>query len=343
MCGIAYVMRLDGKPAQKQLLKIYTKQKDRGSEGFGYITIDKAQKMKGFKRFQHEKEMREHLSKSASEHILFHHRFPTSAINVPETAHPILVSHKELKYDYYVTHNGVLSNDAALRRDHEKLGYPYTTEISAEYRTKKGKVFYGKISWNDSEALAIELARNIEGLQELTRAKGTIAYIVLQVGKANKKVENVFFGTNGGNPLTLTQSPQGVVIASEGGRAVIDDVCFKLDPKAQTLEPYARVQMESYYARPVGYIQSPYSYGGYDGGYDGASDYNPKGTSGNVSEIENEIEALSQQIADCKADIELSVSDGDTDAEQELAIELYGLEKEMLKLQKDYENASIPF
>jgi predicted glutamine amidotransferase len=244
MCGIVYQRREDMRPCSKGVLKRYRKQKDRGEDGFGYVSVSEGGVIEEYKRFQDEKAVKRALERSASSHVLFHHRFPTSTPNLAEAAHPIRVSNKELDFDYYVVHNGVINNGDDYKDEHEALGYKYTTEIETQYRTAKGKLFTAEVQYNDSETLAIELARTLEGLQGGVRTKGTIAYIVMQVEKASKKLVATYYGTNGGNPLTVDRTNGILTIASEGGKAIESLTCFRMSDTGEvstrvlTIPPY---------------------------------------------------------------------------------------------------------
>lgn len=242
MCGIVYVKRLDRAVAAKQVAKRYSKQQHRGSEGFGYIGVKTNGTISPLQHTQFEHEIRQKLNASSLTEILFHHRYPTSTPNVPESAHPLFIGNKELAYNYYVVHNGIISNDEDLKEVHEGLGYSYLTEIKTQYRTKKGHVYISDIVFNDSEAFAIELARTIEGLQPECMAKGAIAYIAYQVDKRSGEVMGVYFGTNGGNALTLEFTKESIIIASEGGKDIVDNKGFMLTRDNKVVETAVKLQ-----------------------------------------------------------------------------------------------------
>lgn len=224
MCGIAFVMKKDGRPAIKQLIKAYEKQKSRGQEGFGYVAFTDGEIDDVF-RSATETGIYTSLKKLDSKGILFHHRMPTSTPNFKEGAHPIYVSNARLKYDYYVVHNGVIRNDTFLKEKHEKLGYKYTTEMfKEEVWTTRDETYKEKdrvVQFNDSEALAIEVAEAIENGKDSVDAYGSIAFICMQVEKAspddNVKIINIFFGRNT-NPLNLEDNDHFLKLTSEGGR-----------------------------------------------------------------------------------------------------------------------------
>ena len=306
MCGIVYSMRLDGKPARKTVWKRYTKQRGRGSEGFGYVAIERGM-VASYKRVQHEKEARAALEKENASTLLFHHRYPTSTINVPEAAHPIIVKHKELNGTWYVVHNGIISNPDELRASHEKLGYDYTTLIRTQY-TAGGNVYHGASDYNDSEALAIELARTLEGKQRKVSARGSIAYIALET-RAGKAVA-LYYGTNGGNPLTRNDAPErGITIASQGGKAINDNICYRLDLRtlATGVVPLELERHITYTERydTTGYTWPIIGHGGKPIGFDAEKSY----------------EALETQFSQTIAG-QLSMSKNDLLADNERAQEL---------------------
>lgn len=232
MCGIVYVKRSDDKKAYKKVLKRYHKQRNRGYEGFGFIALDDKNKIVSYERYMTESETEASMRESNSQHILFHHRYPTSTANLPEASHPIFVQHEELKHSYYVIHNGVISNDEELHDEHVEMGYKYTTEVQVQYKAlHSGETYVEPSKFNDSEALAIEMARTIEGLQPVNRARGSIAIMVLQADKSGQNVKALYYGTNGGNPLTINEDKGSLCIASVGGTAIADNVIYRTDLK----------------------------------------------------------------------------------------------------------------
>lgn len=220
MCGIIHVQRNDNKPAGKNVFKRYKKQVTRGSDGFGYIAIDGDRKIR-VERFVEEDDVKKALLEEKSSNIIFHHRFPTSTENIKELNHPILVHHKELKCDYYVVHNGVITNEDDLFEDHGKLGYIYNTlcEIQKVYKVK-GMIYEENVDtkFNDSESLAIELARYFEGLSDEINTCGNVAFIAVKVNKKSKKAEEILTGRNYGNPLTVEDGGNLMCVRSEGGK-----------------------------------------------------------------------------------------------------------------------------
>lgn len=218
MCGIVYVRQRNGKPALKKVRKAYQAQKHRGTNGYGFVEIDKGY-VGELKRAQFEQEIFPLLSASRATEILFHHRIPTSTPNTCNTAHPIPVSNDILKYDYYGVHNGMISNDSMLKEKQEKLGFRYTTELRSGMQGADG-LFYRdntiKARFNDSEALIIDLALAIENEKEAISAFGSIAFIMLQVDKKTRKAIRLFWGRNNRNPLKIDLTETYFKLSSEG-------------------------------------------------------------------------------------------------------------------------------
>ena len=322
MCGIVYVQRKDNKPAHKQVLKRYKAQKTRGTDGYGYIGIKQSGRITDTHRFMFEHAMSTKLLDTKLSTVLFHHRYPTSTPNVPEAAHPIRVTHDELKYDYYVVHNGVINNDEVLKEKHEKLGYKYTTQLSCQLRTRKGQVYDDGILWNDSEAFAIELARNIEGITGQCEARGSIAYIVLQVDKQTQVAQALYYGTNGGNPLTLEVHKDFIAIASEGAEAINNNVCYRMELPSGNITEYLQVQTISSYVPKAGFganhrsdipVRSSYDWSsGYD---DMPAPRTPKKRKSDddktLHELEEELASIDDEIIGTVGDINFAESQGD--------------------------------
>lgn len=300
MCGIVFVKRLDRANANKQIAKRYSKQQHRGSDGFGYIGRTSKGTVSPLQRTQFEHEIKQKLQASTLSEILFHHRYPTSTPNVPESAHPLLVANHELKYNYYVTHNGVITNDDKLKDMHEALGYTYLTEVKTQYRTRKGKVYTSGVEFNDSEAFAIELARTIEGLQPEALAEGAIAYIAYQVEKINGNITAVYFGTNGGNPLTLQWTKEFIAIASEGGKAIDANKSFRLDADTNELVQVP-VKLQDFTKR-MGYQTTMYG-----ASLEDAREFTDVGRHRKNHWPDNDIDTIKANVRGYKLDEELSL------------------------------------
>ena len=236
MCGIIMVSRSDGLPASKPVQRRYTAQKSRGVRGFGYIAVENG-KIKRVVRSTTEAGIERELKQETASEILFHHRLPTSTPNVEDSTHPIVIKNKLLKYNYYFVHNGVIQNDEELRLEHESLGFDYQTLITTKVivTTKSDVVETSEVEYNDSEALAIDIALFIEGFQDEIRAVGTIAFVCYQTNKRNK-IKKIFYGRNYGSPLEVEDSGRLVALRSEGGDSSLPpDILYEIDYASQAL------------------------------------------------------------------------------------------------------------
>lgn len=255
MCGIVFVTRQDGRKASRLIRKQYDKQYHRGHEGFGYICAHKG--IRGdYVRTETADVIFKEMMKLDSDTILFHHRYPTSTPNFREAAHPIHVSNDKLKYDYFIVHNGVISNTEELKKKHDEEGFVYTTLLRNQW-VSSNEVLASNEKWNDSEAFAIELAKDLDGPQKgIFNVKGSIAFVCMQVNKETSEMVNVFFGRNYSNPLKCRKIPgQFITISSEGdGEDCKPDYLYTLDPKN-------RIILERYYCVGTSF------YGGHDDGF----------------------------------------------------------------------------
>lgn len=229
MCGIITVVKKNSETTATAdaILGMLTQQLHRGSQGFGYVAFN--EKVENFVRRETRFEIEKPLANNEARSIMFHHRLPTSTPNYADCAHPILVSHKELKYDYYVIHNGVISNHGVLKAEHEALGYVYTTLVETTTKTQSNVL--KREQYNDSEALAIDLARFFEGKTDKIASVGSIAFVALQVNKKNRNVVGVWWGRNS-SPLTINVTENGIVLRSEGEVEQVEaDILYRLDMK----------------------------------------------------------------------------------------------------------------
>lgn len=228
MCGIVYVKRKDNKPAYRAVFKRYRNQQARGTQGFGYVAI-KDNKVVSYRRATTEREIMSMLSKEDAPEVLFHHRFPTSVPNLVEAAHPLLVETTELSSQYFIAHNGVIRNYLELRRNHDRLKIPYTTDFVAGYTSQlSGKTYPSDVIWNDSEGLAVETALAIEGKKHSIDTEGSAAVIGLQV--KDGVVIRRFFFRNNGNPLKYHEDRAMITLTSVGAGEEVDPLkvmCLK--------------------------------------------------------------------------------------------------------------------
>lgn len=257
MCGLIATFSKKGKKVCKSVMKKYKAQESRGTNGFGYVAVYKNKINVG--RSTDEKGIRDQIMKETSGMIMFHHRKPTSTPNVIEATHPIFVSNEELDHDYFVVHNGVLSNETELKKVHEGLGYVYNTIIETETMTHyvskhTGNKYFNSIAkvekFNDSESLAIEVARMLDGMTRKIDAIGTIAFIAYKVSKEDGSIVSMHYGHNSGNPLTLIDNKDYFCLASVGGTDVPEDILYSLSLSGKTMGDLTEVAM------PIGYTNS---------------------------------------------------------------------------------------
>lgn len=234
MCGLVGLISKKGRPVGQQVYNLYAQQKSRGKEGFGYLAIDGKCNLIGIHRSRYEFEIRDKLMKETAEIILFHHRMPTSTKNTLGTTHPIFVSNDELDHDYFFAHNGVITNKEHLKKVHNEKGYVYNTEFTEfrhivynDGRTEDSVA--GSAHFNDSESLAIELARYCDGMTAEINTTGAAAFWGIQLEKGTNHVKKIYYGKNNGRDLKMTSNKKYWGIASEKGSDIDPMKLFILD------------------------------------------------------------------------------------------------------------------
>ena len=262
MCGIiAGFSTAQGKEKAEKvnqyIIDQYENQYLRGQRGFGIIRIEKG-KIEVDRACEPAKFLIDLYMKPSSM-IIAHHRTPTSTENWLDQTHPMFISNDLLQHDYYIIHNGVISNDMQLHNKHIELGFVYTTEYEEEPYSQYS-VMPKKIKFNDSEALAIEVAMFIEGLVKLVEIDNSAAFIALQVNKKKGKGEKVFYGRNNLADLNMQQTKGNIIISSEGaGTEVPANILysFYLKDKAMKISeqpmPFKKTVVPTY-TRPATYI-----------------------------------------------------------------------------------------
>lgn len=223
MCGIigAFHKKELGK-VNDVVVNIYEDQHSRGSQGFGIVGIDGNMKTHLMRATESAKFMFD-LHKKDFNMMIAHHRMPTSTPNKLSQTHPIFVSNEILPSDFLVIHNGVIRNGEKLNKEHEELGFKYTTEYQKSEKW---------ITWNDTEVVAIEMALFISGIRKKIMAEGSAALIALEVEKKTGKLKMVHFGRNDTNPLKLAASRKKIILSSEGpGSDVKPEMLYSFDPK----------------------------------------------------------------------------------------------------------------
>jgi len=230
MCRIiaAFKTTQNKSPINELIINQYQDQYQRGKEGFGIIRIDPKQNIEIDRACEPIKFLLD-LTLKPSNNIIAHHRHPTSTHNKLNQTHPIAVSNKLLKYDYQIIHNGIVSNDEDLHEQHLKLKFKYNTEYT-DYTYYHQE---GTIKWNDSESLAIELARFIEKQSNTIGTDSAAAFIILQINKKTKKAKQFFFGKNKtSSVLNMHKLKQQLFLSSEGkGTEIKENILhsFKLN------------------------------------------------------------------------------------------------------------------
>lgn len=202
MCGIICAINTgkNALPVNDSVIMQFEDQQNRGTNGFGIIKVLEDGTYKVDRATEGCKFMWDLHSDKVTKMIV-HHRYPTSSANKIKQTHPMLVDNGSLKYKYYVVHNGVISNDDEVKKIHEDLGFVYETNDGTKF--------------NDSECLAIDVARFIEGQINITDSIGSVAFVCIQVDKKTNKAIKLFFGRNT-NPLNMAKTRGKLFLSSEG-------------------------------------------------------------------------------------------------------------------------------
>ena len=234
MCGIIAYIANNNKTGHigKPILEQYQEQLNRGEKGFGLMEIfkDRVEVQRSVEPVKALMDVRF----SEAQIGVFHHRYPTSTENTISQTHPFFISHDELEFDYWINHNGVIHNAEDLFKHHtEELGYIYDTyepeETTFNYsQGRKSSIGskYSKKEFNDSESLAIEVARYFNGDTEEIAAEGTIVFFAVQLDKDTGKPLHMLWGRNEGNPLDCINQEDGLLLAS----TIYDDTAEIITP-----------------------------------------------------------------------------------------------------------------
>ena len=217
--------KIKPEPTNKEVIDQLQDQISRGNEGFGILMIDKKNEIELKRATEITKALLD-LYMTESSMIMMHHRNPTSSDNRLSQTHPIVVSNELLEHDYYVVHNGIISNTDDLKEEHEKLGFIYNTVRKSNFNREE---------YNDSESLAIEIAMYIEKQTKEISTEGSAAFMVVQIDKKTKKATNIFFGRKD-NPLKLSGRQGEIRLSSEGkGENIIEKTLYKFSIKSPSL------------------------------------------------------------------------------------------------------------
>lgn len=232
MCGILFGASKDKTPVNGFIIDQFEDQHTRGTKGFGIIDVDMNTKKYTVSRATEPAKFMYDLHKRESACMIAHHRTPTSSPNYLGQTHPILVDNGSLKHKYLVIHNGCISNDDELKKEHEALGFQYTTDITMVDAWKREES-----KFNDTESLAIEVARFIEEETKEIGTTGSVAFIAVQIDKSTDTVKNIFFGRNEGSPLNMSFTRGKIRISSEGeGDTVTPFKLYSWDLKSKKLK-----------------------------------------------------------------------------------------------------------
>lgn len=198
MCGIVAFASVKPTPdTLENALDAYGSQSHRGQKGFGLSLVSPNLHITICRATSEMTLLFRALTMKADggrfRAALFHHRMPTSTKNTITGTHPFQVSHSQLKYHHIVVHNGIISNDKALEKDHREAGFVY--------QSWDGNVF------NDSEAGAIEYAKAIEDEGYAIKSFGSQAYSSIVTSKRTHRAVAITFGTNGQNPIKYIHDP----------------------------------------------------------------------------------------------------------------------------------------
>lgn len=229
MCGIIHAINFDDKkePINDWIIEQYQNQYLRGENGFGAVFVNDDGSWE-VKRATTEAKILIDITNHPCRHIMFHHRSPTSSSNQLSQTHPFLVDNSSLKHKYLLIHNGVVTNAIELKQAHEKLGFIYASAYQDSY---------GIIKFNDSEALAIEMAYHIEKQTKEIEAAGNLIFSCLQIDKKTNRVLNVYFGSNKeGYGLNLAMTRGKFRLSSEGeGEAIADEKLYQFSMETRKL------------------------------------------------------------------------------------------------------------
>lgn len=238
-------------------MKRFEAQRSRGTTSFGFYLPETNRLTHNVKENRIKTLLKR--SKGSNHEVLFHHRFSTSTADVPNACHPF--STKDFfKNNYVGVHNGVISNDNELEKQHLELGIEYVS------RQKNGQ-------FNDSEALIYDIARYLEGEVDELTAQGSIAFIVIKRNKDGKPT-TLFFGRNSGNPLKIKKTKHSLTLSSQGeGKDVDPNKLYSYDYETGEIKsrylyiPYYKSSWNnSNYSPNYGYSNSYYDsrYGSWD-------------------------------------------------------------------------------
>lgn len=219
MCGIVYQHNFDGTAVNLDVINQFDKQRKRGVDGFGIFDgkglhmVHAAQEQRIMRWLQ--------KPKNATNLLLFHHRYPTTTVNVKRAAHPFSTKGKFGKTQYVLVHNGGVHNAEELKKEHAKRKIEYHSILPDG-------------TFNDSEAFLWDFALMMEGKQKDLKAYGPCAFICMKL--VNGTLTNMYFGRNWERPLRYRHNEKGLELSSEGdGEFVVSDTLYTYNYKQNRL------------------------------------------------------------------------------------------------------------
>lgn len=247
MCGISAAFHYGEKKKETvnhHIMDTYEEQHHRGTEGFGLVCLGEPKEPITVIRATEPIKALVDLYMNGTTMAIFHHRSPTATINDLSQTHPMMVESDNLKYNYVVVHNGVIRNADEMFKKHELEKFIYTTYYETHYPFRTSLRSEKAVpKFNDSESLAIELAKFLDGKSEKLECQGSAAFIVLQCNKDWTPVA-LHFGRNTMNPLNMDRDESSLYLSSEGqGDPIEPGIMYTSqieDPKFEiTQRPFA--------------------------------------------------------------------------------------------------------
>lgn len=208
MCGIVFARDKHGARVNNLVKTLYHNQAVRGKEGFGFLARTTKDHVLNRKAIS-EKEIMKMLAHVSAKDLLFHHRSATTADIKVEACHPF-----EITLDgkiFTLVHNGTVLNAKDLFKEHILEGIKYTSGDGTD-----------KNLFNDSEALAFDVALFLTKKQKEIRARGFIAFICIRRDQKTGVFEKIYFYRNPTRPLQILNIDDVFVLASDGGPAFKD-------------------------------------------------------------------------------------------------------------------------
>jgi hypothetical protein len=196
-------------------------------------------------------------------------------------------------------------------------------------------------SFNDSEALAIELALVIEGKTSEITANGSIAFVVLQVDKETQKTKAMYFGRNFGSPLIMEKNRKFLTLKSEGeGKSVKAGFLYRYS-FAKNHISHCKMRFgasfEKLYVAPTTTTTTTGFHDKTDDGYDYGKEWPSTTASSELYpyEAEEYLDDLRDERKDlCKA-LARATADGDNDTIEECEVLISNIDDEIRERQRN--------